>query len=136
MGALLLLMTGASAWAQTKNIEVSGKVVEAETGEPAIQANVHMLSLPDSTYVDGAATTFDGTFTLPKAAAGKYALKFTYVGFKTKVLPLTLTADKTTRNIGTITLETDAVMLEEAVVTAEAAKVQVSEDTLLYNAAA
>lgn len=136
MGALLLLMTGASALAQTKNIEVSGKVVEAETGEPAIQANVHMLSLPDSTYVDGAATTFDGTFTLPKAAAGKYALKFTYVGFKTKVLPLTLTADKTTRNIGTITLETDAVMLEEAVVTAEAAKVQVSEDTLLYNAAA
>lgn len=136
MGALLLLMTGASALAQTKNIEVSGRVVEAETGEPAIQANVHMLSLPDSAYVDGAATTFDGTFTLPKAAAGKYALKFTYVGFKTKVLPLTLTADKTTRNIGTITLETDAVMLEEAVVTAEAAKVQVSEDTLLYNAAA
>ncbi|MBR4047511.1 MAG: TonB-dependent receptor [Bacteroides sp.] len=136
MGALLLLMTSVSAFAQTKNIEVSGRVVEAETGEPAIQANVHMLSLPDSTYVDGAATTFDGTFTLPKAAAGKYALKFTYVGFKTKVLPLTLTADKTTRNIGTITLETDAVMLEEAVVTAEAAKVQVSEDTLLYNAAA
>lgn len=136
MGALLLLMTSVSAFAQTKNIEVSGKVVEAETGEPAIQANVHMLSLPDSAYVDGAATTFDGTFTLPKAAAGKYALKFTYVGFKTKVLPLTLTADKTTRNIGTITLETDAVMLEEAVVTAEAAKVQVSEDTLLYNAAA
>lgn len=136
MGAFMLLMTSASVFAQTKNIEVSGTVVEAETGEPAIQANVHMLSLPDSTYVDGAATTYDGTFKLPKAAAGKYALKFTYVGFKTKILPLTLTADKTTRNIGTIALETDAVMLEEAVVTAEAAKVQVSEDTLLYNAAA
>ena len=136
IGAVLLFMTSLSVLAQTKNIEVSGRVVEAETGEPAIQANVQLLSLPDSTYINGAATSVDGTFTLPKAAAGRYALKFTYVGFKTKVLPLTLAADKTTRNIGTITLETDAVMLEEAVVTAEAAKVQVIEDTLLYNAAA
>lgn len=136
IGAVLLFMTSLSVLAQTKNIEVSGRVVEAETGEPAIQANVQLLSLPDSTYINGAATSVDGTFVLPKAAAGNYALKFTYVGFKTKVLPLKLTADKTERNIGTITLETDAVMLEEAVVTAEAAKVQVSEDTLLYNAAA
>lgn len=136
IGAVLLFMTSLSVLAQTKNIEVSGRVVEAETGEPAIQANVQLLSLPDSTYINGAATSIDGTFTLPKAAAGNYALKFTYVGFKTKVLPLKLTTDKTERNIGTITLETDAVMLEEAVVTAEAAKVQVSEDTLLYNAAA
>ena len=136
IGAVLLFMTSLSVLAQTKNIEVSGRVVEAETGEPAIQANVQLLSLPDSPYINGAATSIDGTFTLPKAAAGNYALKFTYVGFKTKVLPLKLTTDKTERNIGTITLETDAVMLEEAVVTAEAAKVQVSEDTLLYNAAA
>lgn len=136
IGAVLLFMTSLSVLAQTKNIEVSGRVMEAETGEPAIQANVQLLSLPDSTYINGAATSIDGTFTLPKAAAGNYALKFTYVGFKTKVLPLKLTTDKTERNIGTITLETDAVMLEEAVVTAEAAKVQVSEDTLLYNAAA
>ena len=136
IGAVLLFMTSLSVLAQTKNIEVSGRVMEAETGEPAIQANVQLLSLPDSTYINGAATSIDGTFTLPKAAAGNYALKFTYVGFKTKVLPLKLTADKTERNIGTITLETDAVMLEEAVVTAEAAKVQVVEDTLLYNAAA
>ena len=37
---------------------------------------------------------------------------------------------------GTLTLETDAVMLAEAVVTAEAPQVQVVEDTLVYTSSA
>ena len=55
-GMALLLVTTLSAFSQTKNITVSGRVVE-DTKEPAIQATVQLLSLPDSAQASGTATT-------------------------------------------------------------------------------
>ena len=46
-GAMLLLATALSAFSQTKNITVSGRVVE-DTNEPAVQATIQLLSFPDS----------------------------------------------------------------------------------------
>lgn len=134
-GLVLLLATAVSAFSQTKNITVSGRVVE-DTKEPAAQATVQLLSLPDSTYAAGVATTGQGYFTLPKVKAGKYVLKVSYIGFKNKLVPLQLTDANPNRKIGTLTLETDAVMLAEAVVTAEAPQVQVVEDTIAFNSSA
>ena len=134
-GLALLLITTVSAFSQTKNITVSGRVVE-DTKEPAAQATVQLLSLPDSTYAAGIATTGQGYFTLPKVKAGKYVLKVSYIGFKNKLVPLQLTDANPNRKIGTLTLETDAVMLAEAVVTAEAPQVQVVEDTIAFNSSA
>ena len=131
----LLLVTTLSAFSQTKNITVSGRVVE-DTKEPAIQATVQLLLLPDSVQASGTATTAQGYFTLPKVSAGKYVLKVSYIGFKSQYIPLHLYATTTAKNVGTLTLETDAVMLAEAVVTAEAPQVQVVEDTLVYTSSA
>ncbi|MDR1004731.1 MAG: TonB-dependent receptor [Prevotellaceae bacterium] len=133
IGTVLLLTTSLFAFSQTKNITVTGRVLEGDTKEPAVQANVQLLSMPDSTYVAGNATSLEGYFTLPKVAAGKYVLKVSYVGFLSQFVPLQLTADK---NVGTLTLKTDAVLLAEAVVTAQAAQVQVVEDSIIFNAAA
>lgn len=134
-GMALLLAATLSAFSQTKNIAVSGRVVE-DTKSPAIQATVQLLSLPDSVQAAGAATTAQGYFTLPKVGAGRYVLKVSYIGFKTQYVPLHLYATTTAKNVGTLTLETDAVMLAEAVVTAEAPQVQVVEDTLVYTSSA
>ena len=134
-GIALLLATTLSVFSQTKNITVSGRVME-DSQEPAIQATVQLLSLPDSAQAAGIATSNQGYFTLPKVKAGKYVLKVSYIGFKNKFLPLQLVASAPTKNVGTLTLETDAVMLSEAVVTAEAPQVQAVEDTLVYNSSA
>ncbi|MCD8182893.1 MAG: outer membrane beta-barrel protein [Bacteroides sp.] len=134
-GALLLLAATFSAFSQTKNITVSGRVVE-DTKEPAAQATIQLLSLPDSAYAAGIATSTQGYFTLPKVKAGKYVLKVSYIGFKNKFIPLQLSSTTPDRNIGTLTLETDAITLSEAVITAEAPQVQVVEDTLVYNSTA
>ena len=85
-GMALLLTTTLSAFSQTKNITVSGRVVE-DTKEPAIQATVQLLTLPDSAQAAGTATTAQGYFTLPKVSAGKYVLKVSYIGFKNQYLP-------------------------------------------------
>lgn len=134
---MVLIMTGTlSSIAQTKNITVTGTVIEADSKEPAIQATVQLLALPDSTYAAGAATLDKGRFTLPKVAAGKYVLQVTYIGFQRELIPIQLTASNLNRNVGTIALESDAVLLQEAVITAEAPPVTVKADTTEYAASA
>lgn len=114
---------------------MSGRVVES-SGEPIDQATVQILQLPDSTYVNGCVSNPNGYFTLPAVRAGKYVVKFSFVGFRTKVQAVTLSTSKTQVNVGTIKLDEDAVLLKEAVVTAQAAQVEVKEDTVQYNVSA
>lgn len=134
-GIALLLLATLSAFAQTKRVTVSGRVVE-DTGEPAVQATVQLLSLPDSTFTTGIASNEKGYFSLPRVKAGKYVLKVSYIGFKNKLIPLQLTASTPNKNVGTVKLETDAIMLAEAVVVAEAPQVQIVEDTVAFNSSA
>ncbi len=134
--ALLLLCGAISTFAQNKVITVSGRVVESDTKNAIEMATVQLLSLPDSAQAAGKVTNRNGWFSLPKVKAGKYVLRISFVGYITKNQPLTLTEKNTERNVGTIALETDAVMLGEAVITAEAPQVTAVEDTLMYNSSA
>lgn len=133
---VLTLLCTFSIFAQNKVITVSGRVVESDSKEPAAQATVQLLSLPDSAYAAGIASSNKGWFTLPKVKAGKYILKVSYIGFRTKIVPVQLSNNVTEKNMGTISLDPDAVMLSEAVITAEAPQVTVREDTLEYNSTA
>lgn len=135
-GVAFMLLCTLSVFAQNKVISVSGRVVESDTEEPAAQATVQLLSLPDSTYAAGIASSNRGWFTLPKVKAGKYILKISYIGFRTKYVPVQLSDKVTSKKMGTISLEPDAVMLSEAVITAAAPEVTVKEDTLEYNSTA
>ncbi len=133
---MVLLVSTLTSFAQTKNITITGTVIESDSREAAIQATIQLLSLPDSTYAAGAASLAGGKFILPKVAAGKYALKISYIGFHTKFIPLQLSANKLTNNLGTIVLESDAILLADAIITAEAPPVTIKEDTTVYAASA
>lgn len=133
---VLLLLSTLSAFAQNKVITVSGRVVEEDTKEPVEMATVQLLHLPDSAQAAGITTQQKGNFTLPKVKAGKYLLRVSYIGFITQNIPLQLTDKVPEKNMGTIALQSDAVMLAEAVITAEAPQVTVVEDTLMYNSSA
>ena len=133
---VLTLLCTFSIFAQNKVITVSGRVVESDSKEPAAQATIQLLSLPDSAYAAGIASSNKGWFTLPKVKAGKYLLKVSYIGFRTKFVPVQLSNNVTEKKMGTISLDPDAVMLSEAVITAEAPPVTVKADTTEYSAAA
>ena len=121
---------------QSRGVTVTGKLMEGDTQGPAMEATVQLLALPDSAYVTGVASDGQGNFRLSRVKAGKYLLKVSYIGFKTLYHPLQLNTSKPTHNVGTLTLESDAIMLAEAVIVAEAPQVQVVEDTLQYNSSA
>ena len=138
LGMVLLFVSALSAFSQNRsNITVTGTVVD-DLNTPVEQATIQMLSLPDSTYVKGIATKGDGSFSLPRVRAGKYVLKVSYIGYKTKFVPVQLKASNiaTVESVGTVRLEVDAVLLSEAVVIAEAPQVQVVEDTVQFNSSA
>ena len=133
---VLLLTATLSTYAQNKIVTVSGRVIEAGTKEPVELAAVQLLSLPDSAQVAGMTTSTQGYFSLSKQKPGKYLLKVSFIGYVTKIIPVQLTANVPAKKMGNIELSTDAVMLQEAVVVAEAPQVTVVEDTLMYNSSA
>ena len=133
---VLLLTATLSTYAQNKIVTVSGRVIEAGTKEPVELAAVQLLSLPDSAEVAGMTTSTQGYFSLSKQKPGKYLLKVSFIGYVTKIIPVQLTANVPAKKMGNIELATDAVMLQEAVVVAEAPQVTVVEDTLMYNSSA
>lgn len=130
----LLAFTAIPSFAQKINIE--GTIIDKDTKEAIMSATVQVLSLPDSTMVDGAATALDGSFKIKGLKKAKYALKVSYVGYNNHIIPVDLSKAKSPFNVGYITLVENSRMLKDAVVSAAAAQVQVSGDSVVYNAAA
>ena len=116
-------------------VTVSGTVIDKEDNSAIMQATVQLLSLPDSAMVVGNVTDNSGHFSM-SARPGKYVLKVSFVGYLAYEKQYQLTASKPTLNVGKISLASDAIMLSEAVITAEAPQVTVSGDTLGYNVSA
>ena len=133
--ALLLTLIGSTAFAQ--KFDVVGTIIEKGTTTGVPSATVRVLSLPDSSMVTGASTTTNGSFKIQNVQKGKYALKVTFVGYRDQVVSLDLTNKKgKTVNVGNIEIIENSKLLKDAVVSANAAQVQVSGDSLVYNASA
>ena len=134
---LLALCHMGIAFAQDKKVKVTGDVTDYETSEPIIAATVQLLSMPDSTFLLGATTDFDGLFELEnRLAKGNYAVKVSFVGYADSYRNFAVTGDTRRVQLDSIRLKTDALLLQEAVVEAQMAQVQVSEDTIIFNAEA
>ena len=136
VGLLLFLFVPGTILAQKRIITVSGQVVEQETKETIEAATVQLLALSDSSQVAGIVTRAQGRFVLPRVKAGNYLLKVSFVGYTTFFQPVTLSEKKTSRDLGVIELSADGILLDEAVITAEAPPIVINEDTTEYNASA
>ena len=131
---IVCMCASVMAMAQKKgDLVVSGMVQDKKTAEPVMQATVQLLTVKDSAFVAGGVSDLEGLFQLPAVAAGNYLMKVSYTGY----VPLwkTLALKKST-DLGVVALEQDAVLLKQATVTGQLAEVQVSEDTVVYNAGA
>ena len=123
------------ALAQDKKVKVTGDVTDYETTEPIIAATIQLLSMPDSTFLSGATTDFKGLFELEnRLAKGNYAVKVSFVGYGDSYRHFAVTEDTRRIHLDSIRLKTDALLLKEAVIEAQMAQVQVSEDTVIFNA--
>ena len=131
---MVAMLACARAMAQS-TFDVSGTVVEKATGEAVVAATIQLLTLSDSTFVEGTTTGEQGQFGFKDVKKGDYTLKVSYIGFETKYVNVNLQNQKKVE-IGYITMSADAIALEGVEVKVHATKVAVSGDSLVYNAAA
>ncbi len=128
----VVLFVGVVAMAQ--RYTVSGTVMDGALGETLPGAAVVLLNVKDSTQVTGVATDTNGKFSIVTSKAGNFLVRFSYMGYTTQYMSVSLGKNRKEASLGTITLEEDAKVMREAQVTAKMAQVEMKEDTFVYNA--
>ncbi|MFC2103590.1 TonB-dependent receptor domain-containing protein [Bacteroidota bacterium] len=78
---LTLFSFASIAYAQSGVGKISGKITDADTGEPLIGANVIVIN----TNL-GAATDIEGNYFILNVTPGTYEVKYSYVGYATKTI--------------------------------------------------
>ncbi|MGI6223141.1 MAG: outer membrane beta-barrel protein [Prevotella sp.] len=129
---LLALMTLVTATAQNRTVK--GVLVDRDTKELLPYMTVQLLK-PDSTFIGGMTTKEDGTFSVQAPSNGKYLIRFTGVGYNKTVKQVEITGNQDI-DMGKIVMNGETVMLKGAVVTGQALKVTMKEDTFVYNSSA
>lgn len=110
---LCLMFLCLQAYAQTG--AVTGKILDEETNEALIGANVILTGTSTGTVTD-----LEGNFTLNDIQAGNQTLNITFLGYEAISLPVTVEVNQTV-DLGNITLGEGAVGLEEVEIIASVA---------------
>jgi len=139
---LLCLLTG-SLYAQYPGAggppaikgTIKGTVTDEQSGEPVEYATIVLLSGDGATQINGTLTEPDGSFRLTDIPVGSYQIKLSFIGYQEKTLEEVKTTKKSPDlDLESITLGTDAVLLDGVEVTAEASLIENRIDKLVYNA--
>ncbi|PKP06707.1 MAG: SusC/RagA family TonB-linked outer membrane protein [Bacteroidetes bacterium HGW-Bacteroidetes-5] len=100
-----LLLVVAVGFASAQNIQVTGTVTDAKTGEPVVYASVQLKGT-----VTGAATDLMGKYTISAPSTG--TLIFSFIGYTVVEVPIN------GRTVVNVALSQDAVQLEDVLVVA------------------
>ncbi len=98
--------------------KLTGRVIDAKTGEPLPFVNITLVGAPI-----GAATDMDGKYVILNIPPGKYSVKFQYIGYQSKIVEnVSISIDLTTKL--DIELSDTSVELNEVVIEAESGGLQ------------
>ena len=133
---MMMMMTVSICFAQPdpedRRLTIRGQLIDADLKEPMVQATIQLFQASDSTFAGGTVSSEKGNFYLEAPSAGTYKLRISSVGYQTIERELTLRRHEN-QDLGTLLMETESVMLQEAVITGRAAQVIVRKDTIMYN---
>lgn len=110
------------------NGQIKGRIID-KNQQPLSFANVVLLTVGDSTFVEGTISREDGSFLLsPAARLGNYLLEISFIGYETKILPCKLPAD-----LEDITLNVSSTMLTEVEVKGTMPLTRMKNGSLITN---
>ena len=128
---ILLLLCALQSFAQEiKNINIRGKVIEAQTKQPVENAGIIFSSSIDQTFIKGIATNSNGEFSLT-IAQGKYNIKIEFISYK----PIELENKQIDADIdlGIISLQEDTKLLKSVEVIGEKSTSELNLDKKVFN---
>ena len=120
-----------SATTMLAKIDLSGRIIDANYDQPLEFATISAYD-NEELLVSGASTDSTGNFliSLPK---GQYRIQFEFIGYIAIDTTLTL---RTNLDLGDIRMTSDAVELEEAIVTAERSRMTLKLDKQIFDVGA
>ena len=114
---------------------INGVLVDSQDTTELIEASVRLLMAnKDSTMVKGTTTDMNGVFNIKGVKAGKYLLRFSYLGYNDVIKHVTVGEDGRDVNMGVVKMDPNTIMLKEAVVVGLKSPITVKEDTIEFNA--
>ena len=129
---LLLCVLHANAQRES----ISGRIIDKETKAAMPKATLQLYRIrnqKDTTFVGGTISNERGAFAFNNVSAGSYVLKVSFLGYVEQKKTLTKTRSQALA-LGNIAMEPNAVLIKEAVVTANIPKMVIKDDTVVYNA--
>lgn len=114
----------------TKTIQVTGVVLDSDTGQPLEYATLVLQSVKNPSVVTGGITNEKGVFKV-SATAGTYNIRVEYISYKTYTLTNQNLLDNT--DLGTISIGLDVSQLDEVELIAERTTVELRLDKKVYN---
>ena len=111
-----------------QDVSISG-TVENEDHEPVSYANIMLLSVKDSSLVDGGLTNVNGEFVLKNILTGNYILKASYLENESVAQSISVSSDL---NIGVLQISLES-KLDEVVVTGSKPRIDRKVDRLVYS---
>ena len=114
---------------------LSGRVIDKESrgSLPKTTLQLFKIEKKDTVFVGGTLSDENGRFVFSKVGTGKYRLKVSFLGYQVLIKDITK-SDNKQLSLGDLALEPEAVLLDEAVVTANIPKMIIKDDTVVYNA--
>ena len=109
---------------------IAGRL-EDNNKQPVLFANVALYTTKDSVLSGGLASDENGKFSIP-AKSGNYFLKITYLTLDEKIVPDVTVASQNV-DLGTISLKSNAKVLEELVVKGEKSQMDLQLDKRVFN---
>ncbi len=114
--------------------KISGLIIDSLTRKPVEYATVALTRVGAAKSTNGALTDNKGTFKIENVVPGKYKVTVSFMGYQTKVIEVSTSAQKPDANAGRIILSPSANILQEVAVTGEVPVVENRVDKVVYNA--
>lgn len=128
--SILFFFTHFFLVAQSGKVEISGQILDEESGDPLAYATVSILDSASGQVLTGGITDDYGNFSI-ETKPGVYDIKFEYISFKTETVQNRNISSNT--NLGKITLAYAASSLDEVFIRAETTEVEIRLDKKIYN---
>ena len=136
--SILLAIVSADLLAQTTTPSspggggLSGKLIDGTTQEPLGFANVVVYTITDS-LITGTTTELDGSFSFDNLPLGDFRVEASFIGYATENLDIELNESEKFFALGDVILGTGGQDLEEVIVTADRAVMELGLDRKVFN---
>ncbi len=111
---------------------ITGELIDAELDEPLGFANLVVYNTKDS-LIGGTTSDIDGRFAVRLPSEGTYRVEASFIGYDDVTRSFTITPGAPTVTLQPISLQTGGTSLDEVVVTAERALMELGLDRKVFN---